>query len=244
MLSAAWEALLADSARTFNGGPCSFPLATTVPVYEPPNTEYERVFFDAKSSYTSTPPQRCSAGWIIPGSDSLCNPIFVAHSLLSAIWLVRETLPPNTLSNDAWACLAHAADKLASLGESIPPPSAQKAQTECQPADSIVEPAKAGTLPPKYTRHTNNTMTAERRRIRKQEAMQAKKRYELGLLAPNNKAPRKEHAAYTLITQLDETLVAWIIKQLYTGDTDFFTSTKTPYLTACSLLEKAREMGN
>ena len=117
MLSAAWEALLADSARTFNGGLCSFPLPTTVPADERPNTEYERVFFDAKSSHTSTPPQRCSAGWIIPGSDSLCNPIFVAHSLLSAIWLVRETLPPNTLSNDAWACLAHAADKLASLGK-------------------------------------------------------------------------------------------------------------------------------
>jgi hypothetical protein len=285
---------LAESARKFDGGACSFPLATTVPVYEPPNTEYERVFFDAKSLPTSTPPQRCSAGWIIPDANSVCNPIFVAHSLLSAIWLVRETLPSGTLSNDAWASLAHAADKLASPTESMPPPSAQKVRLEGQPvpwalspaasalersslgqggkragsplesaspkrtqldvsdagevASSAVgeahEPAQAGAPSPKHTHHTNNTMRAERRRVKKQEVRQVQKRHELGLLAPSDKAPRKEHAAYTSITQPDETLVAWIIKQTYVGDTDFFTGAKTPYYTACSLLEKARAMGN
>lgn len=300
MASTAWEALLAESARQFDGGACSFPLATTVPIYEPPNTEYERVFFDAKSSQTSTPPQRCSAGWIIPDASSICNPIFIAHSLLSAIWLVRETLPPNTLSTDAWACLAHAADKLASPGGSMPPPSAQKGRLKGQPVpwavspaafapersslgqrgkragsplesaspkrtqlavsgageaassvvgevdepDSIVEPAQAVPLSSKHTHHTNNTMKAERRRMKKQEARQVQKRYELGLLAPSDKAPRKEHAAYTSITQPDETLIAWIIKQPYESDTDFFAGANTPYYTACSLLEKARAMGN
>jgi hypothetical protein len=87
-------------------------------------------------------------------------------------------------------------------------------------------------------------MRAERRRVKKQEVRQVQKRHELGLLAPSDKAPRKEHAAYTSITQPDETLVAWIIKQTYVGDTDFFTGAKTPYYTACSLLEKARAMGN
>lgn len=38
--------------------------------------------------------------------------------------------------------------------------------------------------------------------------------------------------------------MAWIIQQTYGDDTDFFTSAKTPYYTACSLLEKARAMGN
>lgn len=290
-----WEALLAKSARQFDGGACSFPLDTAVPIYEPPNTEYERVFFDARSSPASTPPQRRSAGWIIPGSNTVCHPVFVAHSLLSAIWLVRETLPLNTLSNDAWACLAHAADKLASSGGSVPPPSAQKgllkrvflpwgktpessssgvggkrAGSLLEPASpkriqldgsdageaassvvsdvdepaTIVEPAQAGALSPKHTCHSNNTMRAERRRLEKQKAKHTQKRHELGLLAPSDKATPRERAAYTSITQPDETLVAWIIKQPYVGDTDFFTAAKTPYHTACSLLEKARAMGN
>jgi len=302
MAPTAWETLLAASARKFDGGACSFPLATTVPVYEPPNADYERVFFDAKSSQPSTPQQPCSAGWIIPDADSICNPIFIAHSLLGALWLVRETLPPNTISNDVWACLAHAANKLASPGESMPPPSAQKVLQAGQPvpwalspaafaressslgrrgkrpgspiepvspkrlqragseageiassavseADepaSIVEQAQASTPFPKHTHYTNNTMKAERRRVKKQEARQKEKRYELGLLAPiaSDKMLPQEQAAYTSIAQSDETLVAWIIKQPYTDKADFFTGAKTPYHTACSLLAKARAMGN
>jgi hypothetical protein len=293
MAPKAWEALLAESARTFDGGACSFPQATTVPIYEPPNVEYERVFFDAKCSQTSLPLQPRSAGWIIPDTNSVCKPVFVAHSLLGALWLVRETLPPNTISNDVWACLAHAANNLISPGESRPPPSAQKVLQKSQPvlwatapkpsssnqgekrtssplesaspkrtrraasetgeaassvdgeADepaSIVDPAPL----PKHTHHTNNTMRAEKRRREKLKARQEQKRYELGLLAPiaGDETLPKEQAAYTSITQPDEKLVAWIIKQPYVGDIDFFTGAKTPYYTACSLLEKARAMGN
>jgi hypothetical protein len=289
MAPIAWEALLAESAREFDGGACSFPLATTVPLYEPPNAEYERVFFDARSSQAKTPDQRCSAGWIIPNVDSICNPVFVAHSLLSALWLVRETLPPNTLSNEAWACLVQAADKLASPVGSLPPPSAQKMPqtqaflplsssgqggkragpplespspkrtqvagseagevassvvSEVDVLDSIVEPARVRALSPKHTRHTNHTMKAEKRRLREMKAKQDQERYESGLLEPSSEALPKEQAAYTSITQPDETFVAWIIKQKYTTNTTFFVGAKTPYYTACSLLEKARAMGN
>jgi hypothetical protein len=89
-------------------------------------------------------------------------------------------------------------------------------------------------------------MRAEKRRLERQKAKQEQKRYELGLLAPiaGDKTLPQEQAAYTSITPSDETLVAWIIKQPYAGDTDFFTGAKTPYYTACSLLEKARAMGN
>jgi hypothetical protein len=65
----------------------------------------------------------------------------------------------------------------------------------------------------------------------------------LALIAGDETLP-KEQAAYTSITQLDEKLVAWIIKQLYVGDIDFFTGAKTLYYTACLLLEKARAIGN
>lgn len=296
MISAAWETLLAESTRTFDGGACSFPLATIVPIYEPPNTDYERVFFNAKSPQASTPPQRCSAGWLIPDAKSTCKPVFVANSLKGAIWLVRETLPADTLPNNAWACLANAAHKLASPKENMAPSSALEVPREDQPVPwacspaafapnlsslgqrekrtgpplepvspkrtqhagseigegsrSVVgeadDPAQAAALQPKHTHYTNNTMRAERRRTKRQKARQDQNRHELGLLAPiaGDEALPKEQAAYKSITQSDEALVAWIIKQPYTGDTDFFTAAKTPYYTACSLLEKAREMGN
>ncbi|KAE8872252.1 hypothetical protein PTNB73_03711, partial [Pyrenophora teres f. teres] len=74
--------------------------------------------------------------------------------------------------------------------------------------------------------------------------LHAKKRLDLGLVAPSDKADAKEKAAYTSITQKDESVVAWIIKQPVSEETDFYSSTQTPYLTACTLLEKARVLGN
>jgi hypothetical protein len=65
----------------------------------------------------------------------------------------------------------------------------------------------------------------------------------LALIAGNKTLP-KEQAAYTSITQLDKKLVAWIIKQLYIGNIDFFIGAKILYYIACSLLEKACAIGN
>lgn len=290
-----WEGILTLAARQLDGGACSFPLATTVPVYEPPNIAYERVLFDARSSQTGIPPPRYSAGWIISDNNSVCKPVFVAHSLLAAIWLVHETLPVDTLSDDVWACLTHAADKLSSLHGSVPPPSAQKPRTkrarlpwgnaptpsaselsgkragsplesaspkrtrldeseasdkagsvvsEEDEPDSIDAPVQADAPSLKHTHYTNNTLRAEKMRVKKQEEKQRKKRYELGLVVPSDKAPHQERAAYTSITQEDETAIAWIIKQPYGDDADFFAGARTPYYTAFSLLEKARAMGN
>lgn len=64
---------------------------------------------------------------MVPDENSLCKPVFVAHSLLSAIWLVRASLPDrDTLPKDAWARLVSAAESLASQGTEEAPPSAQK----------------------------------------------------------------------------------------------------------------------
>jgi hypothetical protein len=122
-----WELLLNEAAHKLDGGARSFPLAGSVTLYEAPNENYERMFFrHIRSSQSSSADSYSSAGWILPDKDSLCQPVFVAHSLLSAIWLVRTTLPDNTVSSDVWACLAHAAAKLSSSGSNSPPPSAQK----------------------------------------------------------------------------------------------------------------------
>ncbi|KAK1912042.1 hypothetical protein P3342_012525 [Pyrenophora teres f. teres] len=91
---------------------------------------------------------------------------------------------------------------------------------------------------------SNNNRRAERERSKKLVLLHAKKRLDLGLVAPSDKADAKEKAAYTSITQKDESVVAWIIKQPVSEETDFYSSTQTPYLTACTLLEKARVLGN
>lgn len=136
-----WESLLNDAAQRFDGGSCSFPLATKVPLYDPPNEEYERLFFDqARSSQASN---RCSAGWILPDDRSVCNPVFVANSLLAAIWLVRATLPNNTLPDNTWACLAYAANKL-SQHQSSPPPSAQESSHLPLPGREALVPPTSG----------------------------------------------------------------------------------------------------
>jgi hypothetical protein len=107
-----WESLLDEAAVTLNGGACSFPLSRDVPIYKLLNKTYRNAFWSCfNTSQQSSPPELCCAGWIVPNK---CNPILVAHSLLSAVWLIRQTLPANTLSNDTWACLAHAAEKLSS----------------------------------------------------------------------------------------------------------------------------------
>jgi hypothetical protein len=41
------------------------------------------------------------AGWILPGDYDDCYPVFVAYSILVAIWLLREMLLA-ALSEDGW----------------------------------------------------------------------------------------------------------------------------------------------
>jgi hypothetical protein len=96
-----WELLLNEAAHKLDGGARSFLLAGSVTLYEAPNENYERMFFrHIRLSQSSSADSYSSARWILLDKDSLYQPVFVAHSLLSAIWLVRTTLPDNTVSSD------------------------------------------------------------------------------------------------------------------------------------------------
>ncbi|KAE8832108.1 hypothetical protein PTNB73_10511 [Pyrenophora teres f. teres] len=225
-----------------------------------------------------------SAGWLIPNDTSICKPVFIAHSVLSAIWLLRETLADNALSDDAWNHLVCAAESLAQNGTeeppsaqkplaspsepaSTPPPHQKKRPPPSAPAPAstpkrartttdetlpaspqLSEPSESDDHPEDPPLHTtavsNNNRRAERERSKKLVLLHAKKRLNLGLVAPSDKADAKEKAAYTSIAQKDESVVAWIIKQPVSEETDFYSSTQTPYLTACTLLDKARVLGN
>jgi hypothetical protein len=117
-----WISALEDAAEQFDGGPWSFPLASESSfahrlAYDPPNLDYQELFWNKATVSDSQPDALLhphSAGWLIPAETSVCKPVFVAHSVLSAIWLLKETLDEDALPADAWAQLVSAAQDLAS----------------------------------------------------------------------------------------------------------------------------------
>lgn len=119
------RAAITDSA----GGARSFPpiYDARVPCYQAPSIAYEKVFFHQASRPCQTT-TNYSAGWLISTQRDPCHPVFVAHSLLSAIALVRDTLPSDALHNDGWAQLVSAAVALSSHAD-LAPPSAQPANS-------------------------------------------------------------------------------------------------------------------
>ncbi|KAK7177626.1 hypothetical protein PSPO01_16327 [Paraphaeosphaeria sporulosa] len=139
-----WKAVLEEAAARPDGGPRSFPPAAEERVlrdfvYVHPTKAYEQLFArqiairaDSQSSQTSPH----SAGWLIPNDASLetCKPVLIAPSLLSAMSLIRQMLPPDTLPEDAWQRLVAAAQHLAADADHVDeaedlnnvPPSAQK----------------------------------------------------------------------------------------------------------------------
>ncbi|KAI1663135.1 hypothetical protein Ptr902_02726 [Pyrenophora tritici-repentis] len=118
-----WAYALDRYASQFNGGPRSFALSqdqhflANFP-YHAPNKDYGRLFsrriVDPLPSDTLNAPAQ-SAGWLIPkdADESLCSPIFIAHSTFSAIWLLRETLGRHALPGHYWEALLDAAKAVA-----------------------------------------------------------------------------------------------------------------------------------
>lgn len=141
-----------EAAEQIDGGCRSFTLANQPNIlsrhtYHAPNERYQRLFWSA-SSPTGTDAARSpyrSAGWLVPEDPNQCKPVLVAHSTLSAIWLLRALFPPDTLDDNAWDALVQAAQHLkvavpprpvrasAALGEDALPPSAQRASVPSPP---------------------------------------------------------------------------------------------------------------
>jgi hypothetical protein len=64
------------------------------------------------------------------------------------------------------------------------------------------------------------------------------------LVPPPESASRREHGAYASISRQDEPFISWILKQPVDDDDNLYSSTAAPYLTASSMLDKARSIGN
>jgi len=331
-----WSDALQQAAERFDGGDASFPASRLRDMasrlgYAFPNDDYDKLFF--RRPYTPKPTAggnvvgrpKC-AGWVIPDprSQSVCKPVFVAHSTFAAIWLLRETLGHSALPDRAWNDLFDAARKLAtgldddaaarsgdqqaegdecgSDREGVPPSaqvlvcglkgsakrvgavlseaSPKRARTGSGPLDEeaaeaeeeaaeaeeeadevdngaagndeeekgVDETAQGAADVSESVGHmtttSNNNRRAEQSRKRRWDGLQAKKRLEMGLVEPGEKAAVQERAAYSSIPAKDEPTIAWIMKQKLSAEADFYTASPTPYFTAVSVLEKARALGN
>jgi hypothetical protein len=268
-----------------HGGPRSFPPTRDSAAihYTTPSSSYQRLFLDSAAAPDSCPAASYSAGWII-GNLPDCNPVFVAHSLLSAIWLLRQTLPNDTLSDAHWQSLEFGAHLISDNNRESLPSSAQipssplpsslkrtalatqtpvskrarieESPTASSPASlqSDANPSPASTpmsnltpetidQPAQNITITNNNRRAERERAKKLEKLALQRRQSLGLILPANGAPRAELNAYDSISRADEHTVSWIFKQPH-KEADFYCTTKSPYLVATAMLEKARALGN
>jgi hypothetical protein len=108
-----------DAAKQHDGGARSFTLQRQQHIlpqygYRAPDEQYQRLFWRAAAPTTrrSTDPTHHSAGWLVSDDPSECKPVFIAHSLQSAIWLLRKMLPEYTLPDYSWDSLTFAAFKL------------------------------------------------------------------------------------------------------------------------------------
>jgi hypothetical protein len=212
--------------------------------------------------------------------------------VLSAIWLLRETLAEDALPADTWARLVSAAQGLAdSASDSFQkePPSAQRPRdspprstkraaasssallskrlrlatespspttpqlSKPNQSDRLEEPEEpeepvreqvSQEEPAQITTVTNKNRRAERERARKLELIRAQKKQDLGLVPPPESASRREHGAYASISRQDEPFISWILKQPVDDDDNLYSSATAPYLTASSMLDKARSIGN
>lgn len=280
---APWEWRLDESVLRDDGGLAGDDsLALTVDtgiarqyMYTPPNGDYQRVLWEAsKESLLTigTPPANpaSSAGWAFASTRTTTAPIFVAHSMLAAVWLLRQSLPTHSVSDSVWQHLTAATS-------STPLPSAPPISSSVVVLDTLKRTAleannkNGGNMDEdapstlckraRITRSSTNSTTTpavitaittvshhNRRAIRQREAKAVeaaqRRQKDLGLVPPDPRAPVAEHAAHRAITPVDEPSMAWIFKYPIGKEADFYTTARTPYTTATAMITKARALGN
>ena len=274
----AWVWALDEAAIRNDGGAAGLAAAVDAQQaqqhpYVPPTVAYERVLWEAtrtaESSSSSPAPVNvaASAGWILPRAADT-PPVFIAYTMLAAVWLLRQSLPNGAVTPSAWAQLAQAASATAKSPSPKPgrtkrtrASSTAAATSASHDGDDVSSSVEEGApLPHQHAsdgRSRNNTpptvttvttVTNHNRRIERQrEAKRLKtaqtRRDTLGLTEPGPSAPAAEHAAHRSISPADEPTVAWIIKQP-AGPHDFFSTARLPYATANTMLQHARAIGN
>jgi hypothetical protein len=137
--------ILDDAASHRTGGVRSFPAPSDEPVsltyaYDAPDEIYAKLWFRHVNGMGRIPPAAAAkpaAGWVLPDSEDV-HPVFVAHSLLAAIWLLREMLP--AVSNASWSEIVSAAQALSDDSKTPSPPPSTQRPAAVPMEDSDVDP--------------------------------------------------------------------------------------------------------
>lgn len=245
------------------------------PIYYPPTEEYQTALRCAADTLASSQGDGpISAGFILnPDPENACAhpPIFIAHSLTSALWLVRECLPKDTLTNTQWARLIsaanpstsdtieqeeeegekQAADEQEEAENSREEQEQEQEQEQDQEQEQEAEEGEDDDMsdvmdaaPKGKMTITNKNKAAEKRRATIAMKKRAKRLAKCGLRAPPATAPKLELAAYDSIPPTLEPDYSWIFKQPVSHDTNFFEATDKPYNTASRIIETIRALGN
>ena len=122
-----------DAASHRTGGVRSFPASSDESVwlqyaYDAPDRVHTNLWSRHVDSHRGIQPNAAAkpaAGWVIP-HDEDCHPFLVAHSILAAVWLLREMLP-TAMPDNSWQQLVNAAQAIsARCTTPSPPPSTQR----------------------------------------------------------------------------------------------------------------------
>jgi hypothetical protein len=258
-----WTTLLDEAATLDDGGSIhlSMPVASDVlerHPYVPPSPEYCRLLYESAGAPEDEAPLASarSAGWLASAEEA-CPPVFVANSLLSAVWLLRASLPADALEAGVWKRLAFAASTRADESSSDEEGTSQEEEdatrntrrskrrrtTREDEAGEGSLPAKKKTAKKKTAKTTKGRTTKTTTTATKTTTATGRRAKKSGLASPLPTAPQAEFAAYHSIQPADEATVAWIFKQPV-KEADFYATATTPYSTALAMVEKARKLGN
>lgn len=263
-----WALRLAEAAFLDDGhtSGCARPVGDAVLdacEYRPPTSDYHAALYEL-----GRPPSEDidvgldaprSAGWI-RASRAGTAPVFVAHSLLSAVWLLWKSLGEGALPDDTWERVTAACSKPTEAADDgifctpTTPPSAQPQSSPSPPSPPSPVAAHDGHASARLSAPyavatnegactvTNNNRSAERKRKRTALTVARKRYAAMGLAAPASQVPRKEAAAYARVSPDNEAVLAWIFKQPV-GESPF-ANAALPYWRAMRMIDTARCVGD
>ncbi|KAF2622005.1 hypothetical protein BU25DRAFT_353146, partial [Macroventuria anomochaeta] len=208
-------------------------------IYQPLLESYQKLFTHyGKPVRIINPNKRnCNAGYLVKQG---LPPLFVAHSLLDAVWLLQQSLPEDSVTDQIWQQLTKAEEEEKEEGEE----EEEGREREKEEKEEKKKNSKGSNRKPVTTTVSNHNQTVEKRQKQRAEVQRSKKKEDLGLVQPATTANPKEHAAYQSITPQDCSVYSWIFLQSYKDGSTFYQEAKTPYTLAVTMIKKARVLGN
>jgi hypothetical protein len=221
--------------------------------YRPPTASYQRVLHEALQPDQDSPLLPCpttpGAGWIEAHAGDV-PPVFIAHTMIAAVWLLRESLPSDAVPDDTWAQLTQAVCAVMCTPTStVVPATSPRPAASPRPATSprrtprrsakrarIPQPVRGE--PPQKTGEEETPPAKRTKRALETAAKDAH-----AATAAPRKSPLRERSACEDHASQEASNIAWILGQRV-GKSDFLHTARHPHATADTMLRNAQSVGN